>query len=32
VLAAHQAAAVVVTRQGAEPPRRTELPNDWSDQ
>ena len=29
VLAAHEAAAVVVTRRGADPPRRAELPDDW---
>ena len=29
VLAAHEAAAVVVTRRGANPPRRAELPDDW---
>lgn len=29
VLAAHEAAAVVVTRRGAGPPRRAELSDDW---
>ncbi len=29
VLAAHAAAAVVVTRRGADPPRRAELSDDW---
>jgi fructokinase len=29
VLAAHEAAAVVVTRRGADPPRRAALPDDW---
>jgi fructokinase len=29
VLAAHAAAAIVVTRRGADPPQRAELPDDW---
>ncbi len=30
VRAAHAAAAVVVTRQGADPPHRADLPDDWN--